>query len=636
MNRYFTIIVLILLASCQNNKIECVEHPFYTNPVIPFDYSDPDAIRVGEDYWMAASSFNAVPGLPILHSKDLINWEIVGYALKNLYSNSSNPNLVSEKSSSKYENFCKVQHGNGVWAPCIRYHQGWFYIYWGDPDFGIYMVKTKNPMGEWEEPVLVKAGKGMIDPSPLWDEDGRAYLVHAWANSRCGFNAVLSMFEMSVDGTHALSDEVMVFDGNEGNNHTVEGAKIYKRNGWYYIFAPAGGVPTGWQIVMRSKNVWGPYEVRKVLDSSANLGEKSLMSSKEASTYMEDMMRKGIKLGDDINGPHQGAWIDTQNGEHWFIHFQEYQNYGRILNLEPMSWTEDDWCVIGYDPDGDQCGEPVRIHPRPNLPWTEKKENDLSNLNDEFNTPNISKQWQWHANPQDWFAMPNGYGFYRMYADNQPFINLWGTPNLLLQKMPVTENGFVVETKLRFASKSDGDAAGLVIMGLDYARAAIRRDGNSAVVELAVCKNAEKKYTAAINSATDNVTINTNIKMCNNPNKLKAQGKNMEDYLEDRFVATSLELKLENSGANPVTYIDIWFKAQENGKGTVSFYYSLDGKNYIEMKIDDNKLGGKENSQFSIREGKWIGAKMGLYCINEQSAHKRGWIDVDWWRVNYL
>ena len=129
----------------------------FKNPVLYADYSDPDVIRVGEDYYLTASSFNCSPGLPILHSKDLVNWTILSYAL---------PEGVGHKED-------KPGHGNYVWAPSIRYHNGEFYIYWGDPDQGIFMVKAKKAEGPWCEPVLVKAGKGMIDTCPLWDDDGR-------------------------------------------------------------------------------------------------------------------------------------------------------------------------------------------------------------------------------------------------------------------------------------------------------------------------------------------------------------------------------------------------------------------------------------------------------------------------------
>ena len=293
----------------------------YVNPVINADYSDPDACAVDGNFYMTASSFNCTPGLPILHSTDLVNWRIINYAIKDV---------------EPADYYASPRHGKGVWAPSIRHHNGEFYIYWGDPDFGIFMVKTKDIYGEWEKPVLVKAGKGMIDPCPLWDEDGKVYLAHAWAGSRAGFNSIITVCEMNSEGTAIVSAPVMVFDGNDGTNHTIEGAKFYKRNGYYYIFAPAGGVATGWQLVLRSKSVYGPYEPRIVMAHGKT----------------------------DINGPHQGAWVDTPSGESWFLHFQDKGAYGRVLHLNPMEWKSD-WPVIGIDNDGDGCGDPVTAYRKP-------------------------------------------------------------------------------------------------------------------------------------------------------------------------------------------------------------------------------------------------------------------------------
>ncbi|HRV56343.1 MAG TPA: glycoside hydrolase 43 family protein, partial [Mangrovimonas sp.] len=251
----------------------------YKNPVLYADYSDPDVVRVGDDFYMTASSFTAVPGLPILHSKDLVNWELINHAVQEIV-----PIPV----------FNVPQHGNGIWAPSIRYHHDEFYIYWGDPDFGIYMVKTKNPYGDWEKPVLVMEGKGLIDPCPFWDEDGKAYLVHAYAGSRASVKSILVINKMNPEGTKVLDKGKVVFDGHDAHP-TVEGPKFYKRSGYYYIFAPAGGVATGWQLVLRSKNIYGPYEEKVVLEQGST----------------------------NINGPHQGAWLDSPNGEDWFVHFQD-------------------------------------------------------------------------------------------------------------------------------------------------------------------------------------------------------------------------------------------------------------------------------------------------------------------------
>lgn len=217
----------------------------YRNPVLHADYSDPDVCRVGSDYYMTSSSFNCLPGLQILHSYDLINWSIIGAAVPHAL-----PPIVTPE---------RPEHGNRVWAPSIRHHNGEFYIFWGDPDQGAFMVKANDPKGPWSEPVLVKAGKGIIDTCPLWDEDGRVYMVHAYAGSRAGLKSVIAICELSNDATKAITPSRIIFDGHEAHE-TCEGPKFYKRGEYYYIFLPAGGVATGWQVVMRSKNVYGPYE----------------------------------------------------------------------------------------------------------------------------------------------------------------------------------------------------------------------------------------------------------------------------------------------------------------------------------------------------------------------------------------
>lgn len=416
----------------------------YKNPILHADYSDPDAIRVGDDFYMTASSFNCVPGLPILHSKDLVNWQLIGHALQKQL---------------PFEVFDKPQHGNGVWAPCIRFHNNEFYIYYPDPDFGIYLTKASNPAGPWSEPVLVKAGKGLIDPSPLWDDDGKVYLTHAFAGSRAGIKSILVVAEMNVEGTAIAGNEVMVFDGH-AKHPTVEGPKFYKRNGFYYIFAPAGGVATGWQLVLRAKNIYGPYEEKIVLAQGNT----------------------------QINGPHQGAWVSTTTGEDWFIHFQDEEAYGRIVHLQPMIW-KNDWPVIGIDNDGDGTGEPVLLHKKPNVgknyPVVAPPESD------EFNGNTLGLQWQWHANPQTGWGFPSGNsGFYRLNCIPRPenMEGLWSVPNLLLQKLPAEE--FTATTKLNFTTRADNEEVGFVVMGEDYQYISLKKLDGKLLVSVVQCKNA--------------------------------------------------------------------------------------------------------------------------------------------------
>ena len=401
----------------------------YKNPIIFADYSDPDVIRVGEDFYMTASSFGSVPGLPILHSRDLVHWRLINHAVRRLGADFDAP-----------------QHGNGVWAPSIRYHDGAYYIYYGDPDRGIFMVKTRDIRGAWDAPVLVKAAKGWIDPCPLWDDDGNAYLVHAFANSRAGIKSVLHVNRLSSDGTRVLDEGTLVFDGHE-HHPTIEGPKFYKRDGWYYIFAPAGGVPTGWQAVLRSRNVLGPYKDRIVLAQGRTA----------------------------VNGPHQGAWISLKNGDDWFIHFQDRDAYGRIVHLQPMAWRADDWPVIGADADSDGTGEPVLASRMPRV--GRRYPAEVPQTSDEFNSTRLGLQWQWQGNDQPgWYSLAAHRGLLRLNAQPLPSdgANLWMVPSLLLQKLSAP--AFTASTAVSLGGSGD-ETAGLVVFGTDYAYVALRRSG---------------------------------------------------------------------------------------------------------------------------------------------------------------
>lgn len=512
----------------------------YQNPVLYADYSDPDVCAAGDDFYMTASSFNCIPGLPILHSRDLVNWSLVNYALP-----------VQEPK----EFFDKAQHGKGVWAPAIRFHKGEFYIYWGDPDYGIYMIKTRDPKGSWSKPVLVKAGKGMIDPTPLWDEDGKVYLIHAYAGSRSGVNSILVICELNPEGTEVISDPVMVFDGNDGKNHTVEGPKLYKRNGYYYIFAPAGGVATGWQLVLRSRNIYGPYESKIVMEQGKT----------------------------NINGPHQGAWVDTGKGESWFVHFQDKAMYGRVIHLNPMAWVND-WPVIGADKDGDGCGEPVTVYRKPDVGGTYPVETPAES--DEFNTRRLGLQWEWHANYQDTFGFTSDLGFVRIYGHvlSENFVNFWEVPNLLLQKFPAER--FTATAKLKVSAKMDGQQSGLIVMGWDYSYIGVEKVGELFVLKQAVCKDAEQN------------TPETIVRLAEIPAS-----------------------RIYEAGLYPNYEREIYLRVKVEKGGVCRFSYSLDGKQYT--------VAG---SPFTARQGKWIGAKVGLFSTAPYGK-ECGWVDADWFHV---
>jgi len=522
----------------------------YTNPVINADYSDPDVCvgPSGEDYYMTASSFQCTPGLPILHSKDLVNWEIVGYALKNLY----------EGDDALLHHFSTPQHGAGVWAPSIRYHQGWYYIYWGDPDYGVYMVKTQNPAGEWEQPVCVIRGKGYIDTTPLWDDDGRCYLVNGWANSRSKFASVLTVREMSADGTKAIGQPVIVFDGNGTENRTCEGPKFYKREGWYWIMCPAGGVPEGFQLAMRSKSPYGPYEHKIVLAQGKT----------------------------NINGPHQGGWVHTKYGEDWFVHFQDKEAYGRVVHLNPVDWSTG-WPIMG------KKGEPVTTYKKP-----QSSSNVIVNPveSDEFNAPVIGKQWEWYANYDEKFGVPTAFGTMRIYTYklSTNWKNLWEVPNLFLQKTPADE--FTVTTKLRFTSKADGQMGGLIMMGHNYQALVVKRVGKEFQLLVLSCEDADR------GKAQKEELIAT----------LKPTAEDKIDYKPGIHEDIYLRLKVSNAEAG----------AAHGGSPKVTFAWSQNGKKFKEC-----------DGSYTMKQGKWIGAKFGFVSVDTNLKTDRGWLDADWIRI---
>lgn len=407
----------------------------YQNPILHADYSDPDAIRVGEDFFLTASSMHCTPGLPILHSRDLVNWTIIGHAVKNL----------------PHQFYDDVRQGHGIWAPSIRHHDGRFWIVFPMPDHGIYVTTATDPRGPWSDPHRLIEGKGLIDPSILWDDDGQTYLVHAYAKSRSGIRNRLSVMPISRDAARVLGPGKVVA-AIDASLPALEGPKWLKRNGWYYISAPSGGVAMGWQVIFRSRDVYGPYEERIVL----------------------------AQRGTPVNGPHQGALIDTVDGEWWFLHFQDMDLYGRVVHLQPVRW-ENDWPLIGADQDAAGIGRPVLVHRKPTVrdEWL----SDAPQTSDDFSAATLGLQWQWNANHQDrWYSLCERPGRLRLFPQFTLEERLHLAPHLLLQKFPART--FVVDTAIDLAERCRSSSAGIVVLGGNHAALDVQRDGDSLRIRL--------------------------------------------------------------------------------------------------------------------------------------------------------
>lgn len=532
----------------------------YMNPILFGDWSDPDAIRVGDDFYLTASSFVNVPGLPILHSRDLIHWTILGHAL---------PRLLQD------DHYRTPRKGGGVWAPAIRYRNGEFRIYYPDPDYGIFVVTARDPRGPWSEPRLVDGSKGAIDPAPFWDEDGQGWLLHGWAKSRAGISNRLTLKRLDASGLRTTDAGVTVVDGDTlppvetsvGRLpwRTLEGPKLYRRDGWYYIFAPAGGVKPGWQAVFRSRAITGPYEARNVMDQ-----------------------------GDTpINGPHQGAWIDTGLGEDWFIHFQDTDSYGRRTHLQPMTW-KDGWPVIGTDSDRDGRGAPVLCHVAPR---TRRQSTGTPQASDAFDGGRLSPAWQWNSNPgRAWADLTARPGWLRLPAISMP-ANLYEAGALLTQKLPAP--AFTATVVLDFAPLTTGQIAGLGMFGDTYAWIGLERraDGNYLVRKVR-SKDADSGAEQASTLA-------------------KASGPVML-----RLTARPVEQTINGPSSHAP-----WRSRTTAVHAEVRFAYSVDGRTFVPVP-----------GAFVSTPGRWVGAQMGLFSIAPTgtpsfAATRNGHADFDDFRV---
>ena len=291
---------------------------------------------------MVASDLHFL-GMQVLESEDMVNWQYISQ----IYDHFDEPGWNENK-----------HYAGGSWAPAIRYHDGLYYVYFCTPEEGLYMSTAKDPHGPWAPLHLVKRVAKWEDPCPFWDEDGQAYL----GRSKHGAGPII-VHRMSADGKQLLDEGTTVYEGP-----IAEGTKFMKRNGYYYLIIPEGGVGTGWQTVLRAKNIYGPYERKIVLEQGST----------------------------SINGPHQGALVDTPDGTWWFYHFQETPVLGRVVHLQPVRW-QNGWPLMGVDYDGNGIGEPVSEWQKP----ITSSQHFLPQTEDDFSSSSLGLQWQWNHNPVD-------------------------------------------------------------------------------------------------------------------------------------------------------------------------------------------------------------------------------------------
>ncbi len=438
-NRYRTLAIAPLVALCA--MASSAAPRTYANPILYADYSDPDVIRVGRDYYMVASSFHFSPGIPILRSRDLVHWTIVGHVLPRLpfapEYDMPGPHTLTDAISKPIGG---TRYAGGVWAPSIRFHAGRFYVYFATPDEGIFMASAARADGPWDPPVLVVDQPKLEDPCPFWDDDGTAWLVH----SRHGAGPLI-LHRMSSDGRRVLDAGTVIVE-DKARLPVLEGPKLYKRNGYYYILAPFGGVETGAQVALRARKITGPYEQRVVLSQGTTA----------------------------LKGPHQGGWVETPSGQGWFVHFNSTGAFGRITYLEPLVW-KDDWPVIGNG------GQPVPTYAMPDT--GSAPTSDALQESDEFSRPRLGPQWSWNHNPDDrrW-SLTARPGFLRLVAS--PAEHLVTARNTLTQILQGPRAR--ITARLDGAGMRDGQRAGLSLFGVGPSWIGLVRDGGRLRVTLAV------------------------------------------------------------------------------------------------------------------------------------------------------
>ncbi len=403
----------------------------YRNFIVYADLSDPDVIRVGEDYYLVSSTFHLSPGLTLLHSRDMVNWEYIGHGLPDL---SCLHRDFSFRSMSGY--------GDGVWAPAIRYHDGIFYLYVGGPKIGLVVCTAPDIHGPWsvDRVKFPEPWKGdmLIDCCPLWDEDGNAWLSAAeprWYSNWEVCDYRIHLFRMSPDGKTLLDNGTVVHGGR-----LTEATKLYQINGYYYMLYrehPADENGRGTQFAARSRSIYGPYERRKLLHS--HHPEADLL-------------------------PSQGGLVQSSDGKWWFLcHGMNERSpqawIGRPLVLLPVTW-QDGWPVIGEDVDGDGVGEMV---------WFGKKPESQAplcrmQLSDDFSSPELGPQWQWnHAPRNDLWSLTERPEFLRLRSAVPVGAGgFYNACNTLTQRLYGEKTTYTARVEL--SGMEDGQYAGMCLM----------------------------------------------------------------------------------------------------------------------------------------------------------------------------
>ncbi|WP_405381070.1 family 43 glycosylhydrolase [Maribacter sp. LLG6340-A2] len=420
----------------------------FTNPLFYDEFSDPDLIRVGDDYYMTGTTMHTMPGLPLLHSKDLVNWSLQSYAVNEL---DLGPNLRLEDGKNAY--------GRGIWAPCLRYHNGTFYIFSNVNGYGTQLYSSKSPKGPWKHETM---SESFHDMSVLFDDDGKIYAV--WGYDEIRMCQLSENLLDKVPGT----ERVIVERGSGAG----EGCHIYKIKGKYYI-TNTNWDPVCYQVCLRSDTPYGPYEIN-VMSALETFGEAQrtrIPNTNDGPPF------KMVDYHENFVGRmplHQGGIVQIQSGEWWGWSMLDLNSVGRVTAISPVTW-EKDWPYFGLP--GNLKRTP-RTWVKPNT-GTSSEPAALFDRNDDFNGPELKDIWQWNHVPvkNKWSLTSKGY--LRLHALNAS--SFWSARNTLTQRAIGPESYAI--TKLNFDHLKNGDVSGLALLNLPYAWIGVVKKNNKITLD---------------------------------------------------------------------------------------------------------------------------------------------------------
>ena len=410
----------------------------FTNPLFYDEFSDPDILRVGDDYYLAGTTMHTVPGLVILHSKDLVNWENISYCFDRFDFNDDAFALKNHKEI----------YGQGIWAPCIRYANGQFYVYSNVNGKGLQCYTSKDIRGPWKHHNM----QGRIyDLSVLFDDDGKIYAIHGYGEVKC------TELKPDMSGPIDETERTIIPEGNA----VGEGHHMYKINGMYYLIS-TDYKPNGRTLCSRSKSIWGPYETITITaDETFGYHAASLTQVPRGEKYRigHDGTKFGIPEVDKdataCTNIHQGGIVEDQNGQWWALLMMDFHSIGRTVTLAPITW-KDGWPMLGLE---GNLGRVPRTWFKPNIPsaaLSQLQPHAPYERSENFNGKQLGRIWQWNHNPEEkMWSLRNG----RLRLNTMSAEQLMWARNTLTQR--VIGPTSVATVELYTKGMKDGDVCGL-------------------------------------------------------------------------------------------------------------------------------------------------------------------------------